>query len=603
MRGLNPALIHCPNGSAFPNENRHLSISASECAKIYLVANPIGNTIMNNNEKFEFLKNIYIFHSLHDSELEKLAAQFDVKEYPDGEEIFREGSSGDYFFLVFSGTVKLSIDGNYIGKIGRNANFGEEALLNNNNSRSATATSLGDVTLLGLEKKHFLALLKNNTQVKDVMECISESYALARKKNFSWLGEDEVVRFIDQRHIAVLFRRLLLPLFFILLIIAGIIVSFSLGQTWYSTSTFVILTPLIIIIPWVLWIFVDWGNDYYIVTSNRVVWLEKVVWLYDQRKESPHQTILSINTRSSQIQRILHYADVVVRTYTGEITMNDTAHPEYLEGIAKTYWHLAEESLEQERITNITGTIRKKLGFEEEVPEAENVPENDDGEDTLDEQSQFILPQWLGNLLKTRYEIEGVITYRKHIFILLKQIWFFSLLFIILTFLLVIFFDLSSSFLGRVLLLAIGAGILFTLGNLGYRYADWRNDLFQITSNEIVDMDKKPLGEATRRSAPLENILSLDYKRANIIQRIFNFGTVSINVGNAQLDFENVAKPDMVQAELFERYYAALRQKEEKEAQRHRDDVVEFLAIYHEENKRYERYQTETEDTEESAES
>ncbi|OQY27339.1 MAG: hypothetical protein B6243_13075 [Anaerolineaceae bacterium 4572_5.2] len=499
---------------------------------------------MENNEKFEFLRNIYIFHSLRDSELEEIAAQFEAKEYP----------------------------------------------------RSATATSRGGV-VLRLEKSSFKELLENHSPVKDVIEYLSSSYALAHKKNFSWLGEDEVVRFIDQRHIAVLFRRLLLPILTILA--AGLVVFFGVIQGGISVSAYVVASiSLGIAVLWSLWIFVDWGNDYYIVTSNRIVWLEKVVWLYDQRKEAPHQTILSINTRSNQIQRILHYADVIVRTYTGEIAMNDAAHPEYLAGLATTYWHLAEERLEEERIAGITTTIRERLGFEEKVPETENEPNNDDQGDTSDEQSGFILPQWLGNLLKTRYEVEGVITYRKHIFILFKQTWFFLLMFIILISLFIIFFSLSSAFLGRVLLFTIGAGILFVFGNLWYRYMDWKNDLFQITDKEITDVDKKPFGEATKRSAPLENILSLDYKRANIIQRIFNFGTVAINVGNSQLDFENVARPDAVQTELFEHYYAALRRKKEKEAQRYRDDVVEFLEIYHKENKRYERSQAEAEDIE-----
>ncbi len=550
---------------------------------------------MENNEKFEFLRNIYIFHSLRDSELEEIAAQFEAKEYPDGKEVFKEGSPGNYFFIVFSGTVELSSEKAYIGKIGRNDNFGEGALLNNV-PRSATATSRGGV-VLRLEKSSFKELLENHSPVKDVIEYLSSSYALAHKKNFSWLGEDEVVRFIDQRHIAVLLRRLLLPILIILA--AGLAVFFGVIQGGISVSAYVVASiSLGIAVLWSLWIFVDWGNDYYIVTSNRIVWLEKVVWLYDQRKEAPHQTILSINTRSNQIQRILHYADVIVRTYTGEIAMNDAAHPEYLAGLATTYWHLAEERLEEERIAGITTTIRERLGFEEKVPETENEPNNDDQGDTSDEQSGFILPQWLGNLLKTRYEVEGVITYRKHIFILFKQTWFFLLMFIILISLFIIFFSLSSAFLGRVLLFTIGAGILFVFGNLWYRYMDWKNDLFQITDKEITDVDKKPFGEATKRSAPLENILSLDYKRANIIQRIFNFGTVAINVGNSQLDFENVARPDAVQTELFEHYYAALRRKKEKEAQRYRDDVVEFLEIYHKENKRYERSQAEAEDIE-----
>ena len=116
-------------------------------------------------------------------------------------------------------------------------------------------------------------------------------------------------------------------------------------------------------------------------------------------------------------------------------------------------------------------------------------------------------------------------------------------------------------------------------------FADWANDRFQITDKQLLDLDRKPFGRETKRSAMLENILSLDYSRENIIQRIFDFGTVAVNVGDTQLDFEHVARPISVQNEIFERYNAVIRENELAESRRRQDDMVEFLAAYHEENK------------------
>mgnify|MGYP006284252803 FL=1 len=126
--------------------------------------------------------------------------------------------------------------------------------------------------------------------------------------------------------------------------------------------------------------------------------------------------------------------------------------------------------------------------------------------------------------------------------------------------------------------------IAVSLLGLGYVFANWANDRFQITEKQIIDLDRTPLGRETKRSALLENILSLDYQRKNILQRLFDFGTVAINVGDIQLDFENVARPKAVQNEIFERYNTAIKEKEREEAQRRRDDMVEFLAAYHQEN-------------------
>ena len=185
------------------------------------------------------------------------------------------------------------------------------------------------------------------------------------------------------------------------------------------------------------------------------------------------------------------------------------------------------------------------------------------------------------NLFRARYELNGVINYRKHIFILFKNSWWLWLLFVLL---LVSFFARLVQLIPAPSLSLLG--ILFTVNvlALAYAFADWANDRFQITDKQVIDLDRKPFGRETKRSALLENILSLDYRRENIIQRIFDFGTVAINVGDIQLDFEHVAQPISVQNEVFERYNAVIKENERGESRRRRDDMVEFLAAYHEES-------------------
>jgi len=185
------------------------------------------------------------------------------------------------------------------------------------------------------------------------------------------------------------------------------------------------------------------------------------------------------------------------------------------------------------------------------------------------------------NLFRARYELNGVINYRKHIFILIKNSWWLWLFFIMT---LVSFFARLVKLISFPSLTIVGILLFISLLGLAYAFADWANDRFQITDNQVIDLDRKPFGRETKRSALLENILSLDYRRENIIQRLFDYGTVTINVGDIQLDFEFVAQPIAVQNEIFERYNTAIKQKEISESQRRRDDMVEFLAAYHEEN-------------------
>ena len=64
---------------------------------------------------------------------------------------------------------------------------------------------------------------------------------------------------------------------------------------------------------------------------------------------------------------------------------------------------------------------------------------------------------------------------------------------------------------------------------------DWSNDRFEVTNDQIIDIDRKPFGSETRNAAPLEGILGTFYERKGILGNIFNFGTVYITVGGKNL--------------------------------------------------------------------
>jgi hypothetical protein len=115
-----------------------------------------------------------------------------------------------------------------------------------------------------------------------------------------------------------------------------------------------------------------------------------------------------------------------------------------------------------------------------------------------------------------------------------------------------------------------------------YQYLDWRNDIYVVTSDQILDIDKKPFGTETRRSAPLENILSTEAERVGLPGYLMNFGTVYITIGGASLDFEGVQDPSGVQADIDRRREVRLAQKHELEAAAERERMSDWLIAYHE---------------------
>lgn len=531
---------------------------------------------MQRPDIYSYLRENFLFHSIPDEDLEKAARLFEPVALKDGEILYHAEYPARNFFLLVRGRIRLIDHQAHQEIIKSGEHFGEQALFKDQ-ERRRTAVAAGEAVLLAINKHRFLTLISAFPAVKGKLKAIHQSDQLAELNPFPWIGKDEEILFIDRKHPITLLSRLVLPTLAVLLVGAG-----GLFFNFYPLP--LMGSGVVLLALWTLWCWIDWGNDYYVVTGDRVAWVEKVIWLHDQRKELPLGSILSANLSTNQMQRWIGYGDVVVRTYTGDLTMPNAGHPVVLLDLIREAQQRAEQRYQKLEAEEINQTIRTRLGLEEAgAARSQSSPEEDivpppEGPHT----AENITPlQRFINLFRSRYELNGVITYRKHKFVLLKNAWWAVLL---AGGLLVLFFarlvnlvDWPS--LSWIALLLALDGIF-----LGYVFVDWANDRFQITDKQIIDLDRKPLGRETKRSALLENVLSLDYERKNITQRLFDFGTVAINVGDIQLDFENVAHPQLVQREIFEHFNTAVRQREQAEAEQRREDMVEFLAAYHQES-------------------
>ena len=118
-------------------------------------------------------------------------------------------------------------------------------------------------------------------------------------------------------------------------------------------------------------------------------------------------------------------------------------------------------------------------------------------------------------------------------------------------------------------------------GWLVWEYLDWSNDIFKVTPEEIIDLDKTPLGSEERRSAQIENILSTEYQRIGLMGYLLNYGTVYITVGGTKLEFQDVLDPAGVQADINRRRMARIAKKSEDTANVERERMAVWLAAYH----------------------
>jgi uncharacterized membrane protein YdbT with pleckstrin-like domain len=198
------------------------------------------------------------------------------------------------------------------------------------------------------------------------------------------------------------------------------------------------------------------------------------------------------------------------------------------------------------------------------------------------------------NTLKLRYETGDRVVYRKHWIALILQalipvLGILAVLILFITRLVQLAYspnEVFVSFRGGVTVdtwvTAYFLALFPFLGWLIYEIVDWSNDKFEVTPEQIIDLDKKPFGTESRNAAQLDNILATEYRRIGLLGNIFNYGSVYITVGGTKLIFEDVMDPTSVQSDIDRRREARIQKKRQAEVAAERERMAEWLATYHE---------------------
>ena len=128
--------------------------------------------------------------------------------------------------------------------------------------------------------------------------------------------------------------------------------------------------------------------------------------------------------------------------------------------------------------------------------------------------------------------------------------------------------------------IVIGIAIVMVIWWL-YSAADWRNDYFMITPEQVVDVYRKPVGMEERRAAPIRNIQTIEYKRQNMFGLLFNFGTVFIRIGDVEFTFDYVPNPSYVQQEIFSRFQSIKNREQKESASLNNERLANWMEAYH----------------------
>jgi hypothetical protein len=438
------------------------------------------------------------------------------------------------------------------------------------------ARAAGPSVLLRWTAADLAGFLSDHPEVADGLTFLTSSRRLAASMPFPWLGQDETIHGLSRKHPALLARALILPL---------LALSAGLGILGAGTLNGSALTAVgggglaAFGIAFGVWRALDWRNDYYVATDRRVVWLEKVIGLYDNRQESPLRMVLSVAVNSSFLGRQVGFGDVEIRTYTGAITLRDTPHPEAFAATIESLGRRLHRSTTQADRQAIHAALEARLASG--PPGVELPSYRSTGKEEAQHQAQPGLDHWS---FESRFVQGGVITYRKHLAVLVGRLILPTLL-----------------LLGAVLATAAAvggaltaSGVFFPLAGLSataailwwlYEFVDWANDLYQITPTHIVAVHKKPLGRESRKVAPLENVLGTEVDRRGPIGVMLNFGDVVANVGASSFTFEGVLNPSAAQQDIVRAQESLVDRRLQTDRKRRQDEMVEWLAAYHQQTR------------------
>ena len=529
----------------------------------------------------EVLKSIFPFRLLKDDQLAVVAERLQPISLEKNLFIFKEEEDADFLFIILRGRVSLTRynddeERDELFAVLKTGDILGFDVLDDDGSYSTSGKTITGVVLLKLSKTDLADLEEEFVVLEGGLDILYDSYHAMLSVPLAWRDADEAVYYLSRRHPAFLILR------FVPMILSGILVLLViLAMFWTKMGGnlpfFSIGLAAVVYIGWAIFNYMEWGNDYSIITDRRLVYQEKVIMIYDSRQEAPLDAILSVSTDTSQLGRIVGFGDVVVRTYTGTIVLPDIPQPELVMALLEGEWFRAKAGyVRAEKITQVEAIIRERLGMEpDEAPVEEELPIK-----------SIIQPgslqTFFANIFKLRREEGGTIIYRTHWVRLLQRAWMPTALIIFILTLVVLSFLGKLGGINPITMLTFGFVSSICLGLWWlYEYMDWRNDAYIVSDENLIDVNKKPLGREEKRAAPVRNVQSIEYARLGIFGLILNYGTVTIRVGETDLTFDYVFNPSEVQQEIFKRLAKRDYTRRQAEIQDDQARLADWIEAYH----------------------
>ena len=115
-------------------------------------------------ERVLFLKSVDIFRHIPGESLASVAEIAEEVSFEKRTTLLKKGETGKSLFIVLSGEVSVSIDGEEVARLGEKECFGEMALLDSE-PVNASVEALEEVDLLQIDQEDFYDLLAERIEI------------------------------------------------------------------------------------------------------------------------------------------------------------------------------------------------------------------------------------------------------------------------------------------------------------------------------------------------------------------------------------------------------------------------------------------------------
>lgn len=531
----------------------------------------------NPSSILQLLQGVFPFSDLDQPTLDRVVPYLEKVTFPADSCVCSQQKGADALYFILVGTVEI-IREDKAGKrtlalLKAGDHFGEDALTGFHRFETSAVTKSRSI-LVRIRRENLTAVNEVSPTIERVFKLFRDSYKLQLKLNFPWHQTVETIYLITRRHRFFLWIKLIPIILVTLAVFAGLLsISFTANA---GSGLWLVLAIIALIFGglFAAWSTLEWSNDYFILTRDRVLMQRLLIGVFDSRSETPMTAILSTGMDSTFLGRILGFGAVTARAYTGDLRLSQLSDPDLILALLENRRKSLQAEQRREEQSSMKSMLQQRLqpGTVEAGQQRSPQVESRSGGNYYTGSFADLLAGFFG----LRTEKDGAIIFRTHWWILYKKTALPIL------FLFAVFITAWLRYLGVFesnANLVYSSAIVFTLIGWSwwfYQYLDWRNDIYIISGDQLVDVNRRPLGSEERRSAPVKNIQTVEYSRKGIIGLILNYGTVRIQIGNEELTFDNVYKPSEVQIEIFNH----LREYNEHVRKLDQKRMVDWISTY-----------------------